>query len=78
VNELKPPSLAREVVIVAWYLARVTGTMVAILGLLFLAFRHNVIAGVVVFYVLLFGFMIGFTGWQSYKWKRESYERPRS
>jgi protein-S-isoprenylcysteine O-methyltransferase Ste14 len=70
----EPPSLAREIGKVAWFVAKILVVAAAVIGLFAWIFQHNVTAGILTLYVLIFAGMIAFLGWQNYKWKKRDWE----
>jgi amino acid permease len=73
-NPAAPPTLAGEIGKIAWFIAKFLAVAGAVIGLLAWIFLRNPVAAVLTLYVMVFGFMIIFFGWQNFKSKKRDWE----
>ena len=71
------PSLLREIGKVAWFFARVSGAICAVVALYYWLIVYHQLLGIIVFYCLALMALIVFLGWQNYKRKLQDLERRR-
>ena len=72
---LGKPSFTKELVIVAAFFGKATAVLATVVNMIALLFYKNPLIGYCVFSAMLVMAQVGFCAWQSYKWKKQDYER---
>ena len=76
-EDLKEPSLAREIGKVAWLFAKAAGAILAVVAVFIPIFRWSLVAGMLTFYGVIFAGIIAQVGYSNYKWKTNEWKRKR-